>query len=544
MYVQEITKKRGTKKYRSVLIRESFREGKLVRNRTVANISKLPDQHIKKIKEFLKDENADSKPSSKSFDQIQVFESKEYGASKALLSIARELELDKMIYSRKNQWRENALAMIVGRLTYQGSKLSLTNMYADTDLWRLCGHSSNTKPDVNKHCYQTLDRLLDRQESIQEKLSEKYLEDDCVVLYDITSSYFEGEYVDSELVTFGYNRDGKRGHEQVNIGLLTNAEGCPVAVETFAGNTTDQVTVQNQARKIIERFKVKNVVFVGDRGMLTPKRIAEVNSEGFKTITALTHAQMQNLLDKGIITESSFSANSFPEVSDPDNPGIRYVLCLNLKRKKRETKTRYALIEKTKSLLHKIKTSKKKRKEKDIGAAVGKIWSRYKTEKFFIWSIEDGKLDFSVKQSVVDRERLLDGCYVIRGDVAEDLMSSKDIVKTYKKLIHVEQAFRVIKTTLIEIRPVYHHLDDRIRSHVFLCMLAYYLQWNINQRLGNIFKSDGKGKNRRWTVSQVIERLKGIRTQSIQISDVILDEVISTPDKEQQLLIDALGVSM
>lgn len=543
MYVQEIIKKRGIKKYKTVLIRESYRDGKTIRNRTVANISSLPEECIERIKNFFchKDKSSVYLDEIK---QVQVLDSKEYGAAQACMQIVRETQLDKIIYSSKIPWREDALAMIVGRIIYPGSKLSLANMFADTVLWELCGHMPGVKPNVDVHCYHSLDQLLTRQEAIQKSFSEKHLRDGCVVLYDITSSYFEGEYEDSDLVTYGYNRDCKRGHEQVNIGLLTNGDGCPVAVEVFAGNTTDQVTVKEQVKKIVEKFHVEEVIFVGDRGMLTPKRIAEVNAQGFKTVTALTHTQMQDLLERGVISTDLFIKGQFPEASDPANSAIRYILCFNQERGKHETATRWALIDKTQSLLQQLAKSKKKRKEKDIGSSVGKIWAKYKTEKFFSWSVEDQKLHYCLKSSVIAQEALLDGCYVIRTEVSSQVMSALEVVKTYKKLTQVEQAFRVIKTTALEIRPIYHQLDNRIRAHVFLCMLAYYLQWHMNQRLAPIFSADEKGKNRRWTFSQVIERLKTIRSQTVKIADMVIERVITTPDQEQRVLIDALNVRM
>lgn len=544
MYVQEIVKTQGPKKYRTVLIRESYRDGKSVRNRTVANISKLPEQCIEEIKKFFKGGRSDAKDSCMRLDnleQVQIVDSKEYGASKSIVNIAKDTGLDKIIYSRKTKWAQNAVAMIVGRVIYPGSKLSLTNMYLDTVLWELCGHEKGSKPDVNKDCYQPMDKLLERQKSIQKQLADNHLHDGCVVLYDITSTYFEGEYENSDLITYGYSRDCKRGHEQVNIGLLTNAEGCPVAIETFAGNTQDQVTVKGQVKKLVDDFNVKEVIFVGDRGMLTPKRIQEVNEEGFKTITALTRSQMQDLISRGVIDTSLFQVSEYPEVQDPDNTEIRYVLCLNPKRQKNDSQTRMELIRATTMELDKIRNAKIKRNNEKIGARAGKVWAKYKTEKYFEWSVMNGKLEYRILQEAIDKDKRLDGCYIIRTDVTATTLSGKDVYKTYKKLIHVEQAFRVIKTTSLEIRPVFHHLDNRIRAHVFLCMLSYYLQWHMNQRLSDTYLNDGKGKHRRWSFQQVIERLKSIRCQTVKIGGVNLPDVISAPDKEQIMLLKALG---
>lgn len=540
MYVEEIKSKRKGKNYVTVLVRESYREGAKVLHRTVSNISNLPKECIQHIKNTLKSKDA----SAVSVADLAISESREYGASKALIELSKDIELDKMIYSKPVQWSQNALAMIAGRIMYPGSKLSLTSMYLDTVLWELCGHQKNVQPDVNNDCYQAMDILLGRQKAIQKQLAQKHLSDGCIVLYDITSSYLEGEYEDSELVKFGYNRDLKRGHAQINIGLLTNVEGCPIGVETFAGNTQDQVTVKGEVEKLIKDYHVSNVIFVGDRGMLTPKRIKEVNKEGYKTITALTHAQMQELISEGVISVSLFEANKHPEVEDPNNNQIRYILCLNPKRQKTDKQTREDLIQATIAELKKIKTSKKKSSNEKIGSRVGKVWAKYKTEKYFTWAAAAGVLQYEIIQEVVDKEGQIDGCYVIRTDVAKESLSSKEVYSAYKKLIHVEQAFRIIKTHSLEVRPVFHHLDRRIQAHVFLCMLSYYLQWHMNQRLASVYENDGKAQHRRWTFLQIIERLKSIRSQVVQMGGVNLPNVISVPDKEQKMILDALGLKL
>jgi transposase len=277
--------------------------------------------------------------------------------------------------------------------------------------------------------------------------------------------------------------------------------------------------------------------------MLTPKRIVEVNAQGFKTVTALTHAQMQILLDNKIVNSSMFSRSNFPQINDPSVPHIRYILCFNPKRQQQDRATRLALIKKSKLKLDKIHQSKRKKQEKDIGISIGRIWEKYKTKKYFSISIENERLTYSINQSVIDREALLDGCYIIRTDVPQEELSAYEVVQTYRKLAQVEQAFRVIKTTL-EIRPVYHHLDERICAHIFLCMLSYYVQWHMNKKLADLFAQDGKGQNRHWTFLQVIERLKSIRSQTIRIADSEIEQVVSKPDTEQQLLIDLLDTKV
>jgi transposase len=375
---------------------------------------------------------------------------------------------------------------------------------------------------------------------IQKQFATKHLHDGCIVLYDMTSTYFEGEYEDSSLVKYGYSRDCKRRHEQVNIGLLTNSEGCPIAVETFAGNTQDQITVKGQVKQIANDFNVKEVIFVGDRGMLTSKRIQEVNKEGFKTITALTRLQMQNLISRNIIKASSFKEDAYIEIQDPDSSEVRYILCLNPKRQKADCETRTELINATISQFDHVRNSKTKRSEAQIGSQVGKILAKYKTGKYFKWSIANGKLEYHLVQETINKNKSIDGCYIIRTDVASKILPLKNVYEAYKKLIQVEQAFRMIKTTTLEIRPVFHHLDNRIRAHIFLCMLSYYLQWHMNQRFSKVYKNDGSGENRRWSFQQIIERLKGIRTQEVTIGGVKVSDIISMPDKEQKMLLEAL----
>lgn len=245
MYIERIRKRHGSKQYVTTLIRESYRDSKKVKHRTIANISRLPKHLISGIESCFNNEAV----SFHKANELKIKNSREYGASAAFAKLARELQLDKIIYSRKEQWREDALAMIIGRMMYQGSKLHLTHLHHDSILWELFGYNEQSSPDVEEHCYESLDLLLERQPSIQKALAKHHLRNGCLIMYDITSSYLEGEYENSELVAFGYSRDKKRGHEQIVIGLLTNDEGCPVAVEVFSGNTTDQTTVLEQAKK-------------------------------------------------------------------------------------------------------------------------------------------------------------------------------------------------------------------------------------------------------------------------------------------------------
>ena len=440
--------------------------------------------------------------------------SKEYGASFAILQLAKELELDKTIYSKpQQQWVKDCLAMIVGRLVYSGSKLSLSNRHKDTALWELCGIETE-EVDVEKHCYVGMDRLLERQKMIQKKLAEKHFDGNALVLYDITSSYFEGEYEESHIVKFGYNRDRKRGREQMVIGLICTSKGCPIGIEVFPGNTKDETTVVDKITEIQKLYKISEVIFVGDRGMVTRANLEKIkNVSGLNTISALTHPQIKELLSRNVIQLDLFDEKNIVEIIDPDNPKQRYCLCQNTESAKRVTKTRNALLKKTTEGLEKIATSKRKSTVEKISARVGKLLSKTKMGKYIKWEVIEEKLRWSLNEDLIDTEQLLDGCYIISSDVPIEKMKSYDIVASYKKLTLVEKAFRNLKTVQLEVRPVYHKTDDRIRCHVFICMLAYYLQWHMIQRLQSLFSKNGEYKKRFWTFENVIERLKSIRRE-------------------------------
>lgn len=468
---------------------------------------------------------------------------KEYGASFAALQLAKELELDKAIYSKpQQQWVKDCLAMIVGRLVYAGSKLSLSNRHKDTALWELCKVEGAV--DVEEHCYASMDRLLERQKAIQQKLAAKHFDGNALVLYDITSSYFEGEYEESQIVKFGYNRDRKRGREQMVIGLICTSQGCPIGIEVFPGNTKDETTVVDKITEIQKAYKVTELIFVGDRGMVTRANLEKIkDTKGLNTISALTHPQIKALLIRNVIQMDLFDEKNIVEIIDPADPKRRYCLCRNPESAKRETQTRSALLTKTTEGLNKIVSSKRKATMEQISARVGKLLSNTKMGKFITWKVADGRLEWSLNEELVDTEQLLDGCYIITSDVPADKMKSQEIVASYKKLTLVEKAFRNLKTVQLEIRPVYHKTDDRIRCHVFICMLAYYLQWHMVQRLQPLFATNGKHKERFWTFENVIERLKSIRREEIHVAGATC-KIVTDPDADQLKILDLLNIKL
>ena len=323
--------------------------------------------------------------------------------------------------------------------------------------------------DVREHCYAAMDRLLDRQEAIQRHLAQQHLKEGALVLYDITSSYFEGEYADSDIVSYGYNRDGKRGHEQIVIGLLCSAEGCPVGVEVFKGNTQDARTVPGKIAEVQNRYGIKELIFVGDRGMVTHSTEDKLKDvDGLSTISALTHRQIVSLLERKVIEPDLFDENNIVEVVDPDELTRRYCLCRNPQSAKRDGDTRTALLGRTRDGLNRIAQAKRKASPDKIGARAGRLLAKTKMGKFVIWRIEDGHLAWRFDEEKIAAEKLFDGCYIICSNVPADQMSRQELVASYKSLALVEMAFRNLKTVQLEVRPVYHKTDDRIRAHVFL----------------------------------------------------------------------------
>jgi transposase len=538
------------------LIRSSFRLNGQVQHTNHGRISGVPLEKLKLLQAAFRGEVLPMD----SPQAFQILSSREYGASHALLQLARQLDLPHTLYSRNEPWVGPALAMIIGRIIYAGSKLALSNQSPNTTLWELCGVDGEI--DVDEHCYDVMDRLLERQEAIQRALAKKHLKNGHLVLYDITSSYLEGEYEASEIVLFGYNRDGKRGHEQMVIGLICNEEGCPVAVEVFAGKTQDASTVPDKITQIQQQYGLTQLIFVGDRGMITQTTSAKLKGiKGLQTISALTHRQIVDLLERKVITPELFDEKAIAEVLDPDNPKRRYCLCRNPETAKRESHTRENLLELTRQNLEQIalgRTPKKKvdgaesnppqeakpkrpRKSKGpssekIGARVGRVLQRYKMGKFIKWSVLEGKLAWELNQEKIKFEEQFDGCYVVVADVPVGQMEKAQVVASYKKLSFVEQAFRNLKTVQLEVRPVYHKKDERIRAHVFICLLAYYLQWHAGQRLKPLFAKDGEGKERRWTFANVIEHLCAIQRNRVKSAGVEFDLVTQAGEDQQRIL--------
>jgi len=512
------------------LLRSSYRkEGKTCHD-TISRITGMSIEQLRAMQAAIQ-----GKMIAK--EEFKIIESREYGASFATIALIKKMGLHTDIYSRPTEeWVRSSMAMIAGRLVYAGSKLSLSHCGAHSALWEICGIE---EVNVNKHCYEAMDELIARQEAIQKKLAMKHLGEGTLILYDITSSYMEGEYRESELVEYGYNRDQKRGHEQIVISLLCTREGCPVAVEVFNGSTKDETTVLNKIEEIREKYGIGKVVFVGDRGMMTQGKYEQMSHETVKVISALTHNAIKQLCEREIIQPNLFDEKNIVEVIDGK---IRYCLCKNPEMAKKEAETRRILLAKTQAELDKIIAgTKKTRYSKEIRA--GKVVNKFRMGKFIIFEGEGENLTYSLNKAKIEQEALFDGCYIIYTDVPSEDMTASEVVQNYKKLMQVEQAFRNMKTVRLEIRPVYHKKDVRIKCHVFICMLAYYVMWHMKQKLSPLFYADGPGVDRKFTFDYIIESLKSIRKETVEICDQ-KSFVITTPSVEQNLILNLLEIAV
>lgn len=520
------------------LIRSSYRHDGKVKHSTHGRITGMSRSQLRLIQAAFRGEVVPKD----SCEAMKSEESKEYGASATILAVAKDIGLDKAIYSRREQWVDDIMAMVAGRIIYAGSKLALSHQWKNTSLWEQCGVFGPV--DVDVHCYDAMDRLLSRQKAIENALAAKHMKTGRLVLYDITSSYFEGEYDDSDLVYFGYNRDGKRGHEQMVIGLVCNEEGCPIGVEVFPGNTQDASTVPEKIRQIQEQYGVKELLFVGDRGMVTQANAEKLkDTEGLRMISALTHKQIVDLLVRKVITPELFDEHKIVEMVDLDKPSRRYELCRNPLTASRETHTRKNLLELTRKQLDQIAGAKKKSSAEKIGSRVGRVLGKYKMGKFVKWETKEGRLLWHFDNEKIATELLLDGCYVIWTDINPEQMAAPKVVESYKKLQQVEIAIRNLKTVLLEVRPVFHKTDDRIRAHVFLCMLADHVQWHMKKRLQPLFDEDGVGKYREWTFISVIKRLQAIRREKRVIADASFFQT-TVPADDQQRILDLLKIKL
>jgi transposase len=471
--------------YRTHLLRHSYRENGRVRNETVGNLSHLPEPVVELIRQALQGEIL--APVTSIFE---ILSSSPHGHVQAVLATMRRLGLASLVASRPCRERDLVVAMVAARVLEPHSKLATTRAWHATTLAEECGVQDASEDEL----YAAMDWLLERQSRIEHKLAARHLDEQSLVLYDLTSSYFEG--VTCPLAKLGHNRDGKEGKLQVNYGLLTDSRGCPVSVSVYPGNTGDTETVLAQVHKIREEFGIRSVVLVGDRGMISQKQIDQIRRlEDIDWITALKTGEIRKLLEKDALQRGLFDECNLFELTDPEFPGERLMACRNPSLAERRAHTRQSLIEATIREFEKVQRMVargrlKGAKADEIGLRVGQVVNKYSVAKHFELEISDGSFSFHLLQEKVAAEAALDGIYVIRTSLGPERSTTEDTVRSYKLLSNVERAFRSLKTVDLEVRPIFHRLEARVRAHIFLCMLAYYVQWHMLEAWRELLFSD------------------------------------------------------
>ncbi len=487
MYVESVPNRNSPP---AILLRESSRVGKKIIKRTLANLSDWPAAQVDLLRRVLKGESLVS-----SADALQIDRSLPHGHVAAALGTLRRIGLESDLARAASPERDLVTALIVARILTPASKLATARGLREQTACSSLGALLGLELVEEDHLYEAMDWLQSRQARIEDKLAARHLQEGTVVLYDVTSTYFEGRHC--PLARFGHSRDERPGNLQIVFGLLTNHAGCPVAVEVFEGNTGDPKTVAAQIRKLRQRFQLKEVVVVGDRGMLTSARIREdlETEEGVRWIAALKAPQIQQLAADGNLQLSLFDQQDLAEIQHPAYPGERLIACRNPLLADERRRKREELLAATEKQLEKIRaaTQRKRRPlrgKKEIGLAVGKVLGHYKMGKHLQLTIEEDRFDWKRKPASIEREAALDGIYVIRTSVPAGSRNSQQVVATYKSLSTVERAFRSMKSVDLHVRPIYHHQPERVKAHVFLCMLAYYVEWHMRRALAPLLFDD------------------------------------------------------
>jgi hypothetical protein len=458
--------------YETHLLRRSVREGDRVRTETLGNISHLPPELIDLVRRGLRGERFTSTAG------LELRRSLPHGNVVAVLGTLRRLGLDTLIERRRSRQRELVIAMITARLLAPSSKLATSRRLSQTTLGDTLGVTGATEDEL----YRAMDWLLERQEPIEARLAARHLQPEGLVLYDLSSSYVTGRH--NPLARLGYSRDGRPGTLQIEYGLLTDAGGCPVAVEVFPGNTADPATVGGTTGKLKHRFGLGQVVLVGDRGMLTSARIEVLRQEGLDWISSLRGPAVRALAEAGTLQLGLFDERNLAEIRSPDYPGERLVVCRNPLLAAERARKREDLLAATEAKVAPIRervAAGRLRGAARIGLAVGRVINRHKVAKHFLLDITDERLTVTRDPAAIAAEAALDGIYVLRTSVGPERLGSDEVVRAYKLLVRVERAFRVWKGVDLAIRPIHHWTPERVRAHVLLCMLAYYVQWHLER---------------------------------------------------------------
>jgi transposase len=492
----------------AVLLREGYREDGKVKNRTLANLSHLAPEKIEALKAALKGTPPGAEPEAEA--------SLPHGHVLAVTGMIRKLGLDKLLNGKRHPMRELSLALIAGRILDPSSKLALAQSLAigaeHSTLGEVLGlgelgkavDPENPGRSQEKRAagelYAAMDWLLERQEKVENALAQRHLSSGCTVLYDLSSSYLEGRCC--SMGKHGYSRDHRGDRPQINYGLLCNGEGIPVAIEVVEGKVGDPKTVPAQIEKLKERFRLDRVVVVGDRGMVTEARIhGDISEAGYDWISALRHASIQPLVAAKVITPSLFDARGIAEISHPDFPGERLIACFNPYMAEERARKRETLLQLTEAEVKKVSDGCDRKKNplegKDaIGLKAGAALARFKMAKYFKVRVGNYSLATVRNDELIAKETALDGIYVIRTSVPKEVMDAEKAVQTYKELSKVERAFRTLKSVDLQVRPIYHYVEPRVKAHMFLCMLAYYVEFHLRKAWAELLYTDQEGSVR------------------------------------------------
>ncbi len=487
MHVARIVRRYHGKTYVTTLLRTSFRQDGKVKHRTLANLSHLPDRLLDVVRRFLKGEAVMAAE-----EVMQTKVTVPHGHVHAVLGVIRKLGVDSLIASTPSRQRDLVLALIAERLLFPCSKLATTRHWHSTTLAEELGVADANESEL----YQAMDWLLTRQPAIEAKLAQRHLGENSLVLYDVSSSFYHGRHC--PLAQYGHSRDGKKGLPIIVYGLLTDDAGRPVAVDVYAGNTSDPTTVPDQVRKLRDRFGLKRVVLVGDRGMLTQAQIDLLRTEpGMGWISALRSAAIRKLVLEGSLERSLFDTVNLAEIRSPDFPGERLFACYNPLLAERRRQKRAALLVKTDEALQRLTQEVARRRRhpllrEEIGLKAGRVLNRWKMAKHFRLTIRDGHFAWQRRVEAIAEEETLDGIYVVRTSEKARRMSAEEGVRNYKRLAQVERAFRSWKGLDLLVRPIFHRVEPRVKAHIFLCLLAYYVEWEMRRAWAPLLFADAE----------------------------------------------------
>jgi hypothetical protein len=471
----------------AILLRESYREDGKVKSRTLANLSDWPAEKVEALRAVLKGD-----VQAGVAGPFEIARSLPHGHVTAVLGTIENIGLDTILGSRHTRERDILVALIASRVLQPRSKLSfarsLTSALQKNSLSTVLDLLDATVQEV----YAAMDLLLSRQDRIEAKLAAKHLSGGCLVLYDVSSTWFEGKTC--PLARRGYSRDGRPSSLQIVFGVLTNSEGCPVAVEVFEGNTGDPSTVASQVEKLARRFSIEHVILVGDRGMLTHARIQEdLAPNGLRWVTAIRHPTIRSLARKKVLQPSLFDQTDLAELTSPDYPGERLIVCRNPLRARAQAARREELLADTEFELRYLQRLAERGELRGVAAIserVGLVMARRRMRRHLVLRVGENQLEFSRNEETLREEAGLDGIYVVRTNVEPEVLDSASAVRVYKSLAKVERVFRSMKTTHLEVRPIHHHLPDRVRAHLLLCMLSYYVLWHMESKLAPLLFVD------------------------------------------------------